>query len=180
MNRLRAASWFSCSPTSDINVLAQLINAPSPEGACLIRLLFCRFAVAWYPIYCIPDAPLNARFLTFHTLQPQPLAGSDASSPSYLSLPVVGLCWCNLQQENWMAPTAYFQDISHPGSCATPDVSAYAAAAAAFELDMRLEELQATAKRMGRGIGLKHLGPRGFGPIRHLRHPDFDYFQSRQ
>lgn len=28
----------------------------------------CRFAVAWYPLYRVPEAPLTARFLTFHTL----------------------------------------------------------------------------------------------------------------
>lgn len=30
-----------------------------------------RFAVAWYPVYRIPDAPLNARFLTFHYICPR-------------------------------------------------------------------------------------------------------------
>jgi hypothetical protein len=28
------------------------------------------FAIAWYPLYRIPDAPLTARFLTFHSLAP--------------------------------------------------------------------------------------------------------------
>jgi len=28
------------------------------------------FAVAWYPLYRVPEAPLNARFLTFHSLAP--------------------------------------------------------------------------------------------------------------
>lgn len=28
------------------------------------------FAVAWYPLYRIPEAPLSARFLTFHSLAP--------------------------------------------------------------------------------------------------------------
>lgn len=77
-----------------------------------------------------------------------------------------------------MGPTPHPQDIPHPGSSASPDASA--SDAAAFELDMRLEELQATARRMGKGTGLKHLGLNGSGPIRHLRHPDFDYFQSRR
>ena len=27
-----------------------------------------RYAVAWYPVYRIPDAPLSARFLTFHNV----------------------------------------------------------------------------------------------------------------
>jgi hypothetical protein len=30
----------------------------------------CRYAVAWYPLYRIPEAPLDARFLTFHSMAP--------------------------------------------------------------------------------------------------------------
>ena len=137
----------------------------------------CRFAVAWYPIYCIPDAPLNGRFLTFHTLQPQPLACSMSQGPPCLGLPVVGFCWCNLQQDNWMGPSPKLQDMSCSSS---PDSREISANSVAVELHMRLEGLQATARRMGRGIGLKHLGPKGFGPICNLRHPDFDYFQTRK
>ncbi|KAK9831111.1 hypothetical protein WJX74_003657 [Apatococcus lobatus] len=133
------------------------------------------FAVAWYPIYSIPDAPLNGRFLTFHTLQPHPLPCPAAQLPSRLGLPVAGFCWCNLQQENWMAATSKLQDASSRESQDTIEDDADA-----FELELKLEELQATARCMGQGIGLKHLGPKGFGPIRNLRHPDFDYFQSRQ
>jgi Protein of unknown function (DUF789) len=37
--------------------------------------------VAWYPVYRIPDAPLTARFLTFHSLalQQLPPLPQDAS-----------------------------------------------------------------------------------------------------
>ncbi|KAK9848493.1 hypothetical protein WJX84_003196 [Apatococcus fuscideae] len=48
------------------------------------------FAVAWYPIYRIPDAPLNARFLTFHSLHPQPHPSTTAAGASRMSLPVDG------------------------------------------------------------------------------------------
>ena len=92
-------------------------------------------------------------------------------------LPVVGLRWCNLQQENWLEPSPQSHDGPVRGSPPSEDACEDEAA---FELDMRLEELQATAKRMGCGIGLKFLGAQGFVPLRNLRHPDFDYFQSRQ
>ena len=77
-----------------------------------------------------------------------------------------------------MGPSPKLQDIPFSSSPDSRQISAHSAAA--VELHMRLEELQATARRMGRGIGLKHLGPKGFGPICNLRHPDFDYFQSRK
>lgn len=41
---------------------------PHTGASCGPLLLICRFAVAWYPLYRVPEAPLTARFLTFHTL----------------------------------------------------------------------------------------------------------------
>lgn len=38
------------------------------------------FAVAWYPLYRIPDAPLTARFLTFHSLAPLWESASQAAA----------------------------------------------------------------------------------------------------
>jgi Protein of unknown function (DUF789) len=60
--------------------------------------------VAWYPAYRIPDAPLNARFLTFHSVvaRPQPdslrrvgagpahVDSGRSPSASRWCLPVVG------------------------------------------------------------------------------------------
>ena len=37
-------------------------------------------AVAWYPLYSIPEAPLAARFLTFHSLAPAWEAASQAAA----------------------------------------------------------------------------------------------------
>lgn len=43
--------------------------------------------MAWYPVYRIPDAPLTARFLTFHIIAPQQLplleavAGAETAPP---------------------------------------------------------------------------------------------------
>ncbi|KAK9828497.1 hypothetical protein WJX72_000379 [[Myrmecia] bisecta] len=67
------------------------------------------FSVAWYPVYRIPDAPLNARFLTFHSLSPVPAAAGPGNASAHtrlLALPPVGLKWCNLQGERWLEPLA--------------------------------------------------------------------------
>ena len=53
--------------------------------------------MAYYPVYRIPDAPLTARFLTFHPIDPQPLAQpglppppDGADPPQHFFLPVRG------------------------------------------------------------------------------------------
>ena len=97
--------------------------------------------MAWYPIYRIPDAPLAAKFLTYHCLTPAPLAathcgalapgadpgarpdpaedrGPGASAPQ--CLPIVGLLACDLGAEQWLEPTP---DLEH-GSGAAADGSA--------------------------------------------------------
>lgn len=45
-----------------------------------VPLVARRFAVAWYPLYCVPEAPLTARFLTFHTLAGLWEAASEAAA----------------------------------------------------------------------------------------------------
>ncbi len=140
-------------------------------------MLWCRFAIAWYPIYRIPDAPLSARFITFHHVQPQRLPPQPSASQSELGLPVVGLSWCDSKQENWLERTPIAQDDHGAGSPASRDT--FEEDEAAFGLDQHLEELQAAAKQMGNGIGLKFLGPQGFKPIPNQRHPDLAFFQTR-
>ena len=43
------------------------------------------FAVAWYPVYRIPDAPLCARFLTFHSFAPLQAAMRSQAEPQQQS-----------------------------------------------------------------------------------------------
>lgn len=76
----------------------------------------CRFAVAWYPVYRIPDAPLAAKFLTFHSLLPVPARNTyfgaeetvdDASTaasavPSPPCLPILGLKCAEQRGEPWL------------------------------------------------------------------------------
>jgi hypothetical protein len=73
----------ACLPLAAVGIRGLLVlqwPAPAPglppcshpAASCLAMppscLFLCRFAVAWYPLYCVPEAPLTARFLTFHTL----------------------------------------------------------------------------------------------------------------
>jgi hypothetical protein len=71
------------------------------------------FAVAWYPVYRIPDAPLTARFLTFYSFSQLlevlndavSVARADLSAPCRLAglpMPVVGMKWYNLMGERWL------------------------------------------------------------------------------
>ncbi|KAL6777329.1 hypothetical protein ACKKBF_B21095 [Auxenochlorella protothecoides x Auxenochlorella symbiontica] len=80
-------------------------------GAALADLHpFSWFAVAWYPLYSIPDSRARARFLTFHSLAPLvdaaraararraaapggPGADPPAPPPATLALPPCGLAW---------------------------------------------------------------------------------------
>ncbi len=72
--------------------------------------------MAWYPIYRIPDAPLTAKFLTYHTFAPVPTAATHYGARSLaagqpgphhdgpLCLPTVGLKLCHLANEEWLDP----------------------------------------------------------------------------
>lgn len=76
--------------------ICQLSSHPHPPP---------RLAVAWYPIYRIPEAPLAARFLAFYHLTPPTRVGAH-----HLALPLAALCWHNVQggtptgvpQERWL------------------------------------------------------------------------------
>eukprot|EP00798_Chlamydomonas_sp_ICE-L_P015679 gene15679-21784_t len=79
------------------------------------------FAVAWYPVYRIPEAPLCARFLTFHSFAPLVISMQHAAAAiergqqppiAIMPLQVVGLQWYNMHGERWMEPLS----DSHPGS----------------------------------------------------------------
>lgn len=80
-------------------------------------ICLCRICVEWFPIYRIPDAPLNAKFLTYYSLSPTPTSAthygalcsssaqhqpSHATSSSTLCLPTVGLKLCHLGSEDWL------------------------------------------------------------------------------
>ena len=189
------------------------------------------FAVAWYPVYRIPDAPLCARFLTFHSfaplvinmqqqqqeclptgavpppqmqqqqgsplegtvplpplMQPQQQGGSlsEGAVPLHVSvpLPVSGLKWYNMHGERWFDSVSekealrqqqmhYINGGALGGGRRTPHPQDYAWQA-------HLKELQGNAERLARGQGLRLLhGPMNAEEVRVLRHPDYEFFNSR-
>lgn len=149
------------------------------------------FAVAWYPVYRIPDAPLNTRFLTFHALSSlyytrQALEALGAQRPAALTLDVVGLKWNNMKGERWLEPTRGGGGAGDDGA-GTPTGSSgrngrQATAAQASSIDIAFQghicELQDTAERISRGIGLRKWHPNGPQDAR-ISHPDFEFFHYR-
>ncbi|GFR49227.1 hypothetical protein Agub_g11226 [Astrephomene gubernaculifera] len=171
------------------------------------------FAVAWYPVYRIPDAPLYARFLTFHSFAPlvesmrnvhERLAMGQVAPCCLLSLPVVGLNWYNMQGERWLEPldesavaAAHLQahggppqpPASAPGSISgssprVPPVSRGGGGGGGrvggtdVWYQHLLHNLQSTADRLARGVGLRVLGQHGAEEVR-LRVPDYEFFRAR-
>ena len=74
--------------------------------------------MAWYPVYRIPDAPLTAKFLTYHSLAPvlctathygvlsaaPPRNGHAFQPGATLCLPTIGLKCCSLSDASWIDP----------------------------------------------------------------------------
>ncbi|KAI5068091.1 hypothetical protein GOP47_0016436 [Adiantum capillus-veneris] len=118
------------------------------------------FAVAWYPIYKIPDESFRSAFLTYHCLSClQSTCSSCANTNRCLdthvhtiTAPVVGLMSYNAQVKEWFS--------SSPSCDATPD----------DVLQQYLAKLETAATSMARGSCEK---PSSF------KHADFTFFQSR-
>ena len=74
--------------------------------------------MAWYPVYRIPDAPLTAKFLTYHSVAPVPCLathygavglapprnGHACQPGTPLCLPIIGLKCANLSDASWVDP----------------------------------------------------------------------------
>lgn len=163
----------------------------------------CRFSVAWYPAYRIPDAPLNGRFLTFHHLAPRAAPGasqlglspemfSTARNPSLqadcrshpagspvqtLEMPIAGLKLCNLHGERWLEPLS--MDSSQDGSSQLRSSHrGESVSSPPPMLQHRLNALQQHAQYLARAQGLRLQGPEGLERLQQ-RHPDFEFFHTR-
>ena len=158
------------------------------------------YAVAWYPVYRIPDAPLVARFLTFHSFAPlvtsiqntlAALQEGQQRPMQLLPVGVVGLKWYSMHGERWLEPLS--PDQVHSGlrgeENGAPVYGPRGGPAGtrrqyvqAQQLDIQfqghLRDLQENAERLARGHGLRLLGQMGAEELR-LRHPDFEFFHSR-
>ncbi|GAX76531.1 hypothetical protein CEUSTIGMA_g3977.t1 [Chlamydomonas eustigma] len=138
------------------------------------------FAVAWYPVYRIPDAPLCARFLTFHSFSPLVISMQRALSAlkqgqhrpvAIMPLQVVGLKWYNMHGERWLEALS-----DDDRSTVSPRQQQQQQQDPAWQA--HLKELQGTAERIARGHGLRVLGPMGATEVKQW-HPDFEFFNNR-
>lgn len=165
------------------------------------------FAVAWYPVYRIPDAPLTARFLAFYSFSQLlevlndavSAAKADLSAPCRLAclpMPVVGMKWYNLMGERWLELLGTSAQAAAAGSRRSRDAgrdsnaqnSAADGEQQLLRLQMhpqrfrewqsRLQDLQGVAERLSKGSGLKVLTPQGPKEVR-LYHSDYEFFNSR-
>ena len=167
---------------------------------------FCRYAVAWYPAYRIPDAPLNGRFLTFHHLKPniglmseQPAKSADGpkdmgslrshgkpnesaanTAVPKLEIPIAGLKFCNLHGERWLEPLTMESVAENRASMHGSQLrNAHRGNSSLPQvLQQHLSSLQHHAEYLARGHGLRLHGLDGHGRLQQ-RHPDFEFFHTR-
>jgi hypothetical protein len=175
------------------------------------------FAVAWYPVYRIPDAPLTARFLAFYSFSQLQdvlqgalcVPGLEPSVPCQLAglpMSVVGLKWYNTMSERWLDLLAASGGGSRDGSSGGNGSGGGGGGGRQqqqqqrlgdssdgeggnvqvlrmsqprlAEWHARLDDLQGTAARLAKGLGLKVLTPQGSKDVR-LYHSDYEFFNSR-
>eukprot|EP00250_Pteridium_aquilinum_P018134 c23963_g1_i1 orf=422-3682(-) len=118
------------------------------------------FAVAWYPIYKIPDETFRSAFLTYHCLGSLQSTCSGSTNASQctdncmntITAPVIGLMSYNAQMKDWFS-------LSPSCSANSSDV-----------LQQYLAKLETTAACMARG---------SCNQSSSFKHADFTFFQSR-
>ncbi len=143
------------------------------------------FSVAWYPVYRIPDAPLTARFLTFHSfaqvvinLRAQKDQAPARPLMPLMPLQVIGLKWQNLQGERWLESLPEEGASSGASGGRGRGRMQHSSSVVDIAWQSHLSELQATAERLSRGTALRILGQMG-AEAADLRHPDFEFFHTR-
>ncbi|KAL6753153.1 hypothetical protein V8C86DRAFT_2733645 [Haematococcus lacustris] len=167
------------------------------------------YAVAWYPVYRIPDAPLNARFLTFHSFAPlvasiqntlAALQDGQQRPMQVLPVGIVGLKWYNMFGERWLEPLT----VDGPGGQVTSvlrgqEEAQQAAGSAGYgawtptgqprwqqvqaqQMDLQFQAHLSELQTTAERLARGH-GLRLLGQMGaeevRLRHPDFEFFDSR-
>ncbi|XP_020593129.1 uncharacterized protein LOC110033477 [Phalaenopsis equestris] len=119
------------------------------------------YAVAWYPIYQIPEGSFRAAFLTYHSFGRfvrKNTSNTVDGCINSITLPVVGLQSYNAQNEFWFEPTNLNSGPTIPSE----------------NLKSRLQSLEKTASVMSTAsIRKNNLNCTN-------RHPDYEFFLSRK
>eukprot|EP01018_Ginkgo_biloba_P005030 Gb_30612 [translate_table: standard] len=126
------------------------------------------FAVAWYPVYRIPEGHLRAAFLTYHSLghflQRRTLSNAlDRGIDCSIVAPVVGLQSYNSQAECWFVLRKEFEDYPVEKLPSNPSKI----------LQERLKSLEETAASMARGSTEKCCA------LHTKKHSDYEFFLGR-
>ncbi|XP_062112785.1 uncharacterized protein LOC133823944 isoform X2 [Humulus lupulus] len=119
------------------------------------------YAVAWYPIYRIPEGNLRSSFLTFHSLGH--LVHQHGMQP-HIVAPVVGLQTYNAQGECWFRIPPSLLNQKKGASDLDPSEI----------MKQRLRTLEETASLMARAVVKKE----NLTSVN--RHPDYEFFCLRK
>ncbi|PKA52149.1 hypothetical protein AXF42_Ash014086 [Apostasia shenzhenica] len=127
------------------------------------------YAVAWYPIYRIPDGSFRAAFLTYHSFGSfirRSTSCGNGGRTNFVVSPVVGLQSYNAKGECWFEPTKL-----NPKSAQSDEaLSSYLSET----LMGRIQSLEQAAHVMSRATVRK-------GDSRSVNiHPDYEFFLSRR
>lgn len=148
---------------------SQMYGDPSKLECCSLHDLHPAswYAVAWYPIYRIPEGNFRAAFLTYHSFRHlihQHASSNMAGDITRIISPVVGLQSYNAKKERWFQP----RDLK------SMDVKNGEASILPYKLlDERLRTLEHTASVMATAAVRK-------GDQRSINnHPDYNHFSSR-
>ena len=69
------------------------------------RMYCCRFSVAWYPIYCIPEGKLRTSFLTYHSVGPMHQVSNHMIGEfEQLQAHLIGIKFMALSPDAWNRP----------------------------------------------------------------------------
>ncbi|XP_020677259.1 uncharacterized protein LOC110095900 isoform X2 [Dendrobium catenatum] len=156
---------------NDSSSNCHLFGDPSKLGCLNLKELHPAswYAVAWYPIYRIPEGSFRAAFLTYHSFGHFVRRSTSNSTNGCINsviLPIVGLQSYNAQGEFWFEPTnlnsrAVQTDSSMPKS-------------PSGNFKGRLQSLERTASVMSRATIRK-------GSLTCTNsHPDYEFFLSRK
>ncbi|KAI0499572.1 hypothetical protein KFK09_017778 [Dendrobium nobile] len=156
---------------NDSSSNCHLFGDPSKLGCLNLKELHPAswYAVAWYPIYRIPEGSFRAAFLTYHSFGHFVRRSTSNSTNGCINsviLPIVGLQSYNAQGEFWFEPTNLNPRVVQTDSSMPKSPSG--------NFKGRLQSLERTASVMSRATIRK-------GSLTCTnRHPDYEFFLSRK
>eukprot|EP01026_Neomeris_dumetosa_P039549 TRINITY_DN3249_c0_g1_i13.p1 TRINITY_DN3249_c0_g1~~TRINITY_DN3249_c0_g1_i13.p1 ORF type:complete len:744 (+),score=83.39 TRINITY_DN3249_c0_g1_i13:96-2327(+) len=151
------------------------------------------FAVAWYPIYRVPDAPLSARFLTYHCLY-QAIGAikhyedcSLSETQTLTNFPMIllaphGFKSSNIIDEKWFATSESLKEGT--SSSKRNEQQSFGESSNRNTIRQKdqvreyFDNLESVAYKFANGEGIKVRGKNGFENVRQ-GHKDFDFFSIR-